>query len=73
MRFTEIEEEDFLLSNKITRIDLAYLCDCIKEENNRILEIISNLDPNNSQDREKMENLSNKLSTILDNYNGIKY
>lgn len=73
MRFTEIEEEDFLLSNKITRIDLAYLCDCIKEENNRILEIISNLDPNNSRDREKMENLSNKLSTILDNYNGIKY
>ena len=73
MRFTEIEEEDFLLSNKITRIDLAYLCDCIKEENNRILEIISNLDPNNSQDREKMENLSNKLSTILDNYNSIKY
>lgn len=73
MRFTEIEEEEFLLSNRLTRIDLAYVCDCITEENNRVLEIISDLDPNNSGDREKMNILQEELSIILDKYNGIKY
>lgn len=68
MRFTEIEEEDFLLSNKITRLDLAYLCDCITEENNKVLEIISDLDPNNSRDREKIQFLSKELKKILEIY-----
>lgn len=71
MRFTEIEEEDFLLSDRLTRIDLAYICDCIAEENNRVLEIISDLDPNNSIDREKMNILQDRLSTIFDKYTKI--
>lgn len=71
MKFTEIEEENFLLSNKITRIDLAYLCDCITEENNRVLEIISSLNPNNSRDREKIQFLYGELAEILKKYEKI--
>jgi hypothetical protein len=66
MIFTEIEEEDFLLGNRKTRLDLAYLSDCISEENQRILELIEKIEPNNPKYREKISTLYDQLLYALD-------
>lgn len=62
-KFTAMEEMDFLLSTNNTRIDLFYIIDCLTEENQRISNIIDNIDP---QDIDKINLIHKALTYILD-------
>lgn len=66
MKFTSQEEYDFLLSNEITRIDLLYKLDIIKNDLLKDLENnIENTSPNNIYSLEKYNNILNSVISLL--------